>query len=162
MNYRFFFSDPLVLRFNSSNFLKKNTWKIGTKLIHIVLNSNHVPPSLRNTQTLRTCFSSRMRRFNIEAPNHFIDEVSKKWLACYPCRTCYSLSVGRFHSEITDHYNRQFLTSLFDLLVSQSSKYLLLCLKINNLINLNLPIVRLRYCLEGNRPSQTAFYKMFF
>ena len=33
----------------------------GTKLSHDVLNSDHVPPSLANNQTLGTIYSSRMR-----------------------------------------------------------------------------------------------------
>ena len=95
--------------------------KIGTKLFHNVLNSDHVPPSLANSQTLGTTYSPRMRWSNIEVPNHPVDRVSREWLACYPWRTFYSLSDDLFHSESPDHYNR--LSSLFDLSILQSSKY---------------------------------------
>ena len=115
----FAFPGPLVLRSTPFNFLHSR--KIGTKLFHNVLNSDHVPPSLANSQTLGTTYSPRMRWSNIEVPNHPVDRVSREWLACYPWRTFYSLSDDLFHSESPDHYNR--LSSLFDLSILQSSKY---------------------------------------
>ena len=90
-------------------------------------------------------------------PNHLVDRVSKKWLACYPRRTFYPLSDDLFHTESPDHYNR--LSSLFDLSVLQSSKQLLLRLKI--VIQLKLTFAHLRYSLGGDRPSQTTRYAMF-
>jgi hypothetical protein len=62
-------------------------------------------------------------------PNHPIDRASKEWLACYPRRTFYSLSDNLFHTESPDHYNR--LSSLLDLSILQSGKYILLCLTID-------------------------------
>ena len=69
----------------------------------------------------------------------------------------YSLSDSLFHSEPPDHYSR--LSSLFDLLISQSGKHLLLRLPID-INNLNLPFARLRYFLGGDRPSQTKNYTL--
>jgi hypothetical protein len=43
--------------------------------------------------------------------------------------------------------------------ILQSGKYILLCLKVVN-INPNLPFVRLRYSLGGDRPSQTTHYTL--
>ena len=120
IHQRFAFLGPLVLESNPLNF--QHQWQIGTKLSHDVLNSNHVALSLTNSQTLGTIFSSRMRWFNIEVPNHSVDRVSREWLACYPRRTFYSLSDDLFHSESPDHYNR--LSSLLDLSILQSGKYI--------------------------------------
>ena len=92
-------------------------------------------------------------------PNHPVDRVSKGWLACYPRRTFYSLSDNLFHSESPDHYNR--LSSLFDLSILQSSKHILLHLKVG-IEQLKLTFAHLRYFLGGDRPSQTTFYTMSF
>ena len=136
MNNGFAFPGPLVLRFTPFNFLHLR--KIGTKLFHNVLNSDHVPPSLANSQTLGTTYSPRMRWSNIEVPNHSVDRVSREWLACYPWRTFYSLSDDHFYSESPDHYSR--LTSLFDLSVLQSSKYMYYYAFKLILFNSNLPL----------------------
>jgi len=146
---------PLVLYFTPRSFLL--SCQIGTKLSYDVLNSDHVPPSLTNSQTLGTVFSSRMRWSNIEVPNHPVDMVSWGWLACYPRRTFYSLSGNLFHTELPDHYNR--LSSLLDLSILQSGKYLLLCFKIV-LVQFKFTFARLRYSLGGDRPSQTTHYTL--
>ena len=93
---------------------------------------------------------------NIEVPNHPVDRVSKEWLACYPRRTFYPLSDNLFHTEPADHYNR--LSSLFDLLILQSGKYILLRLQVD-FTQLKITVAHLRYYLGGDRPSQTTHYK---
>jgi len=80
-----------------------------------------------------------------------------KLLVAHPRRTFYSLSDDLFHSESPDHYNR--LSSLFDLSILQSSKHLLLRFSIDN-SQFKLTLVRLRYSLGGDRPSQTTKYTM--
>ena len=72
-----------------------------------------------------------------------------------PAVPFYSLSGDLFHTESPDHYNR--LSSLFDLSILQSSKYLLLRLKIGD-NQFKLTFVCLRYFLGGDRPSQTTHY----
>ena len=52
------------------------------------------------------------------------------------------------------------IISLFDLSISQSSKYIPLRSTIN--FYLNLPYVHLRYSLGGDRPSQTTSHKLSF
>ena len=49
--------------------------------------------------------------------------------------------------------------SLFNLLVLQSSKFSLLYLTVY-FIKLEFTFVGLRYFLEGDRPSQTSFFKL--
>ena len=47
--------------------------RIETKLSHDVLNPARVPLKSANSRTLGTCSSPRMRRADIEVPNHPVD-----------------------------------------------------------------------------------------
>src|SRR5699024_11373965 len=66
--------------------------RIGTELSHDVLNPARVPLEWANSPTLGTYSSPRMRRADIEVPNHPVDMDSWGRSACYPRGTFYPLS----------------------------------------------------------------------
>src|SRR5437879_13692057 len=66
--------------------------RIETELSRDVLNPARVPLSLANSPTLGTYSSPRMRRADIEVPNHAVDMDSWARSACYPRGTFYPLS----------------------------------------------------------------------
>src|SRR5437764_15442324 len=66
--------------------------RIETELSRDVLNPARVTLSWANSPTLGTYSSPRMRRADIEVPNHPVDMDSWGRSACYPRGTFYSLS----------------------------------------------------------------------
>src|SRR6185437_6860197 len=66
--------------------------RIETELSRDVLNPARVPLSWANSPTLGTYSSPRMRRADIEVPNHAVDMDSWARSACYPRGTFYPLS----------------------------------------------------------------------
>src|SRR3954468_1197462 len=108
------------------------------------------PLSWANSPTLGTYSSPRMRRADIEVPNHAVDMDSWARSACYPRGTFYPLSDA--HStmwrRITSPYFRPCSRC-------PSHSQAPLCTYTRNLIanQAEGTFGRLRYSLGGNRPS---------
>src|SRR5438105_15918564 len=77
--------------------------RIETELSRDVLNPARVTLSWANSPTLGTYSSPRMRRADIEVPNHAVDMDSWARSACYPRGTFYPLSdhASTSHDRIT-------------------------------------------------------------
>ena len=127
--------------------------RIETELSHDVLNPARVPLSWANSPTLGTDSSPRMRRADIEVPNHAVAMDARARSACYPRGTFYPLSDGAStcHRQITSPDFRPCLRCL-------SHSQAPLCTYTRNLIanQAEGTFGRLRYLLGGDRPSQTT------
>ena len=99
-----------------------------------------------------------MRRADIEVPNTSVDMDSWEVSACYPRGSFYPLSDGLSiqHHRITKSRFRACSTR-------QSRSQAPLCLCTLRLISIQPEgtFERLRYILGGDRPSQTAYQKLF-
>src|SRR5699024_7449600 len=73
---------PLVL--GTAFFRFQRAPRLETDLSHDVLNPARAPLSWANSPTPGTCSSPRMRRADIEVPNHPVDMDSWGRSACYP------------------------------------------------------------------------------
>src|SRR5215475_7912657 len=94
-----------------------------------------------------------MRRADIEVPNRSVDMNSWLRSACYPRRTFYPLSDG---PSIQNHRITKACFRTCSTCMSRSQP--LLCLYTRRLISKQpeSSFARLRYNLEGDRPSQTT------
>ena len=111
-----------------------------------------MPLSPANRRTLGTFFSPRMRRADIEVPNHAVDVNSWARLACYPRGSFYPLSHG------PSTRNRRITLPDFrpcSTCMSRSQAPLCQCTLQVISIHLEGTFGRLRYLLGGDRPSQT-------
>src|SRR6202000_1507121 len=130
----------------------------GAKRAHDVLNPPRVPLKWANSPTLGTCSSPRMRRADIEVPNHPVDMDSWGRSACYPRGTFYPLSdtPSTRGCRITSPDFRPCLTC-------RSCSQAPLCTCTQHLIAVQVEgtFWRLRYNLGGNRPSETTPQALF-
>ena len=103
-----------------------------------------------NSPTLGTNSSPRMRRADIEVPNHAVDMDSWARSACYPRGTFYPLSDGRSttYRRITSPDFRPCSTCQ-----SHSQAPLYTCTRHLITNQAEGTFERLRYILGGNRPS---------
>src|SRR3989344_5021284 len=112
---------------------------------------------MANSQTLRTGYSPRMSRADIEVPNSPVDMNSWEESACYPQSTFYPLSDGPSiqNHRITMTYFRTCSTCLS---YSQAP----LCHYALGAISDRAEgtIALLRYSLGGDRPSQTTHHTL--
>src|SRR5215211_3807321 len=140
---------PLVLGPAPRN-LPVRPRRIETELSHDVLNPARVPLSWANSPTLGTYSSPRMRRADIEVPNHPVDMDSWGRSACYPRGTFYPLSdtASTCRCRVTSPSFRSCSTR-------RSHSQAPLCTCTRHLIanQAEGTFGRLRYILGGNRPS---------
>src|SRR6266571_8842582 len=127
--------------------------RIETELSRDVLNPARVTLSWANSPTLGTCSGPRMRRADIEVPNLAVDVDSRARSACYPRGSFYPLSPdpSTRGPRIT---SPDFRPCSACTPYSQAS--LRRCTPWPVSIRPEETIGRLRYCLGGDRPSQTA------
>ena len=107
---------------------------------------------MANSHTLGTFSSPRMRRADIEVPNRAVDMNSWARSACYPRSTFYSLSDG------PSMWNRRITMTCFRTCSTCPSRSQApLCHCTLRLVSNQAEgtFARLRYCLGGDRPSQT-------
>src|ERR671917_1750881 len=140
---------PLVLG-PAPRSLTQRPRRIETELSHDVLNPARVPLSWANSPTLGTYSSPRMRRADIEVPNHAVDMDSWARSACYPRGTFCPLSdtPSTRWCRITSPDFRPCSTR-------RSHSQAPLCTCTQHLIadQAEGTFGRLRYPLGGNRPS---------
>lgn len=154
---------PLAGQLAHQRFVRPGPLVLGTALLNIPARaadrdrtvSRRSKPSSRtalmaNSPTLGTDSSPRMRRADIEVPNHPVDMDSWGRSACYPRGTFYPLSDGAStsHRRITSPDFRPCSTR-------RSHSQAPLCTYTQHLITNQAEgtFGRLRYSLGGNRPS---------
>ena len=95
-------------------------------------------------------------------PNHFIDKVSKKWLACYPRRTFYSLS-----DDLTTKNHRITITDFRPCLICQSYSQASNIILFSKVFKLELtystpPLLFRRWPPQSNYPLYSVFLLAYF
>src|SRR3989338_4509465 len=110
---------------------------------------------MANSHTLGTCSSPRMRCADIEVPNDAVDMDSWASSACYPQRTFYPLSDG---PPTWDHRITMTDFRLCSSCQTCSQAGFCHCTQRPISDRSEPPFARLRYCLGGDRPSQTPHH----